>query len=85
MFFGIVIGMFYKDHEPAHFHAEYRNQQAKFTFDGELLIGEIRSRKTRERIRRWALEHRGELLANWENMKTGRPLEIIAPLQKPKP
>jgi len=39
-FFGIVIRMYYQDHEPAHFHAEYQGRQAKFTFDGELLAGE---------------------------------------------
>jgi Domain of unknown function (DUF4160) len=33
-FFGIVIRMYYKEHEPAHFHAEYAGQQAKFAFDG---------------------------------------------------
>jgi hypothetical protein len=44
MFYGIVIRMFYQDHEPPHFHAEHRNQQAKFTFDGERLVGRIDSR-----------------------------------------
>jgi hypothetical protein len=33
VFFGIVIRMFYREHEPAHFHAEYQGQQGKFTFD----------------------------------------------------
>ena len=28
-FFGIVIRMFYKEHEPPHFHAEHQGQQAK--------------------------------------------------------
>lgn len=27
MFFGIVVRMFYKEHEPAHFHAEHQSQQ----------------------------------------------------------
>jgi hypothetical protein len=40
-FFGIVIRMYYQDHEPAHFHAEYQGRQAKFTFDGELLAGDL--------------------------------------------
>lgn len=47
VFFGIVIRMFYKEHEPAHFHAEHSGEQAKFSFDGELLAGEIRSKKAR--------------------------------------
>jgi Domain of unknown function (DUF4160) len=42
-FFGIVIRMYYKEHEPAHFHAEYAGQQAKFTFEGRLIAGEIAS------------------------------------------
>jgi hypothetical protein len=81
-FFGIIIRMFYKEHEPPHFHAEHNANQAKFSFDGDLLAGEIRSRKARERIRTWALEHRAELEANWANMKAGRALESIAPLRE---
>jgi hypothetical protein len=83
-FFGIVIRMFYKEHEPAHFHAEHAGQQAKFDFSGTLIAGEIRSRKARERIREWAQLHRTELEANWENMKAGRPLESIEPLREGK-
>jgi hypothetical protein len=84
-FFGIVIRMFYKEHEPAHFHAEHARQQAKFNFSGDLIAGEIRSRKARERIREWAKQHRTELERNWENMKAGRPLESIEPLKEAKP
>lgn len=40
-FFGIVIRMFYKEHEPAHVFAEYQGQHATFTFTGEILAGEI--------------------------------------------
>ncbi|MBF8275008.1 MAG: hypothetical protein HW390_81, partial [Candidatus Brocadiaceae bacterium] len=32
--FGIVIKMFYKEHEPAHFHAEYQGQRGKFDLTG---------------------------------------------------
>lgn len=83
-FFGIVIRMFYKEHEPAHFHAEHAGQGAKFDFDGVILVGEIRSMKARARIRAWALQHRAELEANWEKMKAGRPLEGIEPLNEGK-
>ena len=76
--------MFYKEHEPAHFHAEHAGQQAKFDFSGTLVAGEIRSRKARERIRAWAQQHRTDLGANWENMKAGHPLESIEPLREGK-
>jgi hypothetical protein len=84
-FFGIVIRMFYKEHEPAHFHAEHSGQDAKFDFDGTLVAGEMRSRRARERIQEWARLHRAELEANWESMKAGRALESIEPLAKDKP
>ncbi len=81
VFFGIVIRMFYKEHEPAHFHAEYQGQQGKFDLDGEMVVGNIQSRTALRLIREWASLHRRELEANWEKMKAGRPLEGIAPLE----
>ena len=79
-FFGIVIRMYYKEHDPAHFHAEHAGQNATFDFNGDLIAGDIRSRRARERIRAWAQLHRLELAANWERMKAGQSLEAIEPL-----
>lgn len=80
-FFGIVVRMFYQEHEPGHFHAEYQGQQATFLFSGELLAGEIRSGTARRLIREWAAEHRGDLEANWARMKAGQALARIRPLE----
>jgi uncharacterized protein DUF4160 len=80
-FFGIVIRMFYQEHEPGHFHAEYQGQQATFLFSGETLAGEIRSGTARRLVREWAIEHRGELEANWARMKAGEALVRIRPLE----
>jgi len=51
VFFGIVIRMFYKEHEPAHFHAEYQGQQGRFDFEGEMVVGNIQSRTALRLIR----------------------------------
>ena len=80
-FFGIVIRMFYKEHEPAHFHAEHQGQQGKFDLNGEMMIGNIRSGTALRLIREWARLHRKDLQTNWEKMKEGRPLERIEPLE----
>ena len=80
-FFGIVIRMFYKDHEPPHFHAEHQGQLAKCDFDGEINAGYIRSETARTLIRRWAVSHRRQLEANWDKMKEGRPMDRIEPLE----
>jgi hypothetical protein len=78
-FYGIVIRMFYREHAPAHIHVEHCGQRATFDFEGNALAGEIRSRKARQRVRRWILVHHDELEANWEKMKAGEELEAIEP------
>jgi len=80
-FFGIVIRMFYREHGIPHFHAEYQGQQATFTFDGELLAGQISSRTALRLIKEWSLVNRGRLDTNWANARSGEPLEHIAPLE----
>jgi hypothetical protein len=81
IFFGIVIRMFYREHEPAHFHAEYQGQQAKFDFEGEVIARDITSKTARQLIKEWASKNRANLEANWQNMKAGKTLERIEPLQ----
>jgi hypothetical protein len=64
VFFGIVIRMFYTEHEPAHFHVEHQGQQAKVDFDGKMLAGQSQSNTALRLIREWALLHRPGLEAN---------------------
>ena len=81
VFFGIIIRMFYNDHEPPHFHAEHQGLQGKFEFSGEMIVGAIESRTALRLIREWALLHRSELEQNWRLAKAGQPLQQIAPLE----
>ena len=73
--------MYYKEHEPPHFHAEHSGDRARFAFDGNLQSGAIRSARARRRIEEWAALHRRELAANWARMKAGEQLEAIEPLK----
>ncbi len=36
-FFGIIIRMFYDEHNPPHFHADYQGKQAVFDLQGNVL------------------------------------------------
>ena len=81
IFFGIVIRMFYNDHEPVHFHAEYQGQRGKFDLTGRLIAGSIVSKTAQRLIRQWARQHQVEILTNWQRMKAGKPLETIEPLR----
>jgi hypothetical protein len=80
-FFGIIVRMYYQEHRPPHFHAEYQGQQATFDFEGELVVGTMQSGVARRLIREWAIQHRAELEANWAKMEAGLALDRIEPLE----
>jgi hypothetical protein len=79
-FYGIVIGMFYRDHPPPHFHARYADSEAKFDISTlEVIDGGLPSRAARL-VREWAELHRAELAADWELAVRRLPLNAIEPL-----
>lgn len=79
-FYGIVITMYYRDHEPPHFHAVYGEHQAQIVIATlEPLFGELPSRALRL-VREWAELHRTELEENWEKARAREALDTIAPL-----
>lgn len=80
VFFGIIVRMFYNEHGVPHFHAEHQGQQATFTFDGELLAGNLRSRTALRLVKEWSLARRTALEANWSRVEAGAALERIPPL-----
>ena len=47
-FFGIIIRMYFGDHNPPHFHVEFQGEKATFNFDGQLLVGNISSGTARK-------------------------------------
>ena len=80
MFFGIVIRMYFDDHNPPHLHAEYQGEKAVFDFRGNILAGDISSRTSVKLIREWIDLHDAELAENWEDLQNGRGFRKIAPL-----
>lgn len=76
-FYGIVIGMFYHDHPPPHFHAAYAGREALFDLRSlEVLEGSLPPRATRL-VRKWAQLHRHELWWNWDRARNTLPLDRI--------
>jgi hypothetical protein len=79
-FYGIVIRMFFADHQPPHFHVTYAEHAAVVTIDALAIIkGSLPPRQARL-VRRWATMHRAELTANWERARSDKQLASIAPL-----
>lgn len=79
-FFGIIMRMFYDEHNPPYVHAEYQGMKAVFDFDGNLRQGEIGSKTARKLIRDWIDLHRDELIENWECARQDNAIRKIAPL-----
>jgi len=79
-FFGIIIRMYYDDHEPAHVHVEYQGSRALVDFDGNVLRGEVGSRTALRLIRQWIDLHLDELEEDWALATAGQEMKKIAPL-----
>ena len=80
-FFGIVIAMYYNDHEPPHFHARYARQNGRFAIETlEMLDGRM-SPRVRGLVVEWASLHQEELRREWTLCRQHQPLFAIAPLE----
>ena len=79
MFYGILIRMYYDDHNPPHFHAFYNEYEAMFDFNGNLLDGKL-PKKELKLVEAWSIIHKKELEANWLLSKNCEKLFEIRPL-----
>lgn len=80
-FFGIVIRLFFNDHEPAHFHATYGEHEALIEIETLAIYRGELPRRALALVHEWATLHRDELRHDWELARSARPLDPIAPLE----
>lgn len=80
MFYGILIRMYYDDHNPPHIHAFYGDEVACYNFDGEIFEGKM-PRKQHKLIQAWIEIHRDELIADWKLAQDGEQIFKIEPLK----
>ena len=79
-FYGIIIRMYFNDHNPPHFHAEYQGKKAEYNILSlELLMGSLPSRAN-ALVLEWAALHRAELLEDWELARKMAELKSISGL-----
>ena len=79
-FYGIVIKMYFADHLPPHFHAEYGAEEALLNIGThEVIAGGLPPRAT-ALIAEWASAHQEELREAWNRAKSLQPPGKIAPL-----
>ena len=79
-FFGIIIRMFFDEHNPPHFHAEYQGEKAVFDFQGNIIKGKLNSTTATKLIREWIDLNVNELQNDWELARASKKIKKIAPL-----
>ena len=79
-FYGIVIYIFYDEHNPPHFHAEYAGHKALITLKDDIVKGEMPKRALKL-IFEWMEMHYDQLMEDWELSLKGQPLKSIEPLE----
>jgi hypothetical protein len=71
-FYGIVIAMFFSEHNPPHFHARYGDLSVTEGFLPPRVLGLVIE---------WAAKHRPELIENWNKINQGIQPDPIEPLE----
>ncbi|MDD5676201.1 MAG: DUF4160 domain-containing protein [Chitinivibrionales bacterium] len=79
-FYGIIIKMFFNEHNPPHFHAEYGSAEVLIEIETMAVIAGSFPPRALGLVTEWASQHRDELLSLWDDACTQSPLHKIAPL-----
>ena len=72
--------MYYKEHVPPHFHAEYGDFEVTVEIESGIVSGRF-PRRALNLVQEWTILHKEELLANWELASNRLPLNQIEPLE----
>lgn len=78
-FYGIVITMYFSDHNPPHFHVRYNDYHAIIDIETGKVKGEM-PRQALRLVFEWLDQHKEELRENWLRMEKGEPVTSIKPL-----
>ena len=80
-FYGIVIKMFYEDHNPPHFNAIYGEYEILIDISTLAVFAGNLPPRALGLVIEWATQHQNELLNNWERARVQDSLSKIEPLK----
>ena len=78
-FYGIVITMYFPEHNPPHFHVRYNEYHASIDIQTGKVTGEM-PRRALKLVYEWLDMHKEELLENWYKLEKGSVPSKIQPL-----
>ncbi len=79
-FLGIIIRMYWSEHQPPHFHAIYDDYEIEVNLLIGMITGEFPAKQLKKVIE-WSNVNRNELLENWELVQSGQNPKQIEPLK----
>jgi len=80
-FFGIVIKMFFDDHNPPHFHASYGGDEALIEIHTLAVFSGRLPPRALGLVIEWATLHQQELMDDWQRGQDKQALVKIEPLR----
>lgn len=78
-FYGIIIKMYYNEHNPPHFHIEYQDYEAVMNIETGEITGSL-SRRALRLVYEWLDQNKEALMENWKKSEEHKPLDKIKPL-----
>jgi hypothetical protein len=79
-FFGIVVRMFFDEHPPPHFHADYAEDSAVIGIQPIEVLQTTLPQRALSMVLEWAARNQRGLMENWERLGKGQALERLPPL-----
>lgn len=79
-FYGISIKLYYGDHSPPHFHAEYAGDQQLVSIDNLTVIAGKIPPRAAGMVAEWASLRQAELRRAWQQARNLEPIDRIDPL-----
>jgi len=80
-FLGIIIAMYYKDHNPPHFHARYNDYKAIISIKDLSVIEGKLPPKVLGLVIEWASIYQKQLMEDWDLAEEFAELKKIPPLE----
>ena len=80
-FYGIIIKMFFEDHNPPHFHAIYSEFESIIAIETLAVIAGDLPPRALGLVMEWASINQGELLTFWTKAKKSEPIGKLEPLK----
>ena len=80
-FYGIIVAMFFGDHNPPHFHARYGAEKVAIEIETLRILEGRLSPRALGLVIEWASQHKNELMQNWELAKNNQAPRKIEPLK----